>query len=279
LFTVVLEQFQTDTADYADIVLPATTFLEHTDLYLAYGHYYLQMARPAVPAAGEAKPNVEVFRLLARRLGFTESCFDDSDDDLIRAALATDSPYFRGISLERLDRERSVRLAVSEADEPFLPFADGQFQTPSGKFEFGAETMRFRPPCESRLGDSSLTAQFPLELISSKNDDSMNSTFGHRVSVDEQTALLKVHPLDAEPRGISNGALVVVFNQRGRCFLQAEISTNVKQGTVSARSVRWNKRAPWGFGVNQLTADRLTDIGSGATFYSCLVEVQLVPAA
>ena len=107
LFTVVLEQFQTDTADYADIVLPVTTFLEHTDLYLAYGHYYLQMARPALPAPGETKPNVEIFRLLAKAMGFTDPCFDDSEDDMIRQALGSGPPVPEGITLETIGCENT----------------------------------------------------------------------------------------------------------------------------------------------------------------------------
>ncbi len=128
LFTVVLEQFQTDTADYADIVLPVTTFLEHTDLYLAYGHYYLQMARPALPAPGETKPNVEIFRLLAKATGFPDPCFNDSEDDMIRQALGSGHPFLKGITLERLDAEHFVRLNIPE---PFVPFAEGTFGTPS----------------------------------------------------------------------------------------------------------------------------------------------------
>lgn len=277
LFTVVLEHFQTDTADYADFVLPATTFLEHTDLYLAYGHYYLQLARPALAPAGEAKSNVEIFRLLAKRLGFEDSCFDDTEDDMMLATLATESPYLHGITLEQLERERSIRLPVSKPGEPFLPFANGGFSTKTGRFEFGAESLTYTPPCESRLGDSSLTARFPLELISSKNDDSMNSTFGHRTEVDRQTARLAIHPSDARDRHIDEGMLVAIYNDRGKCFLRAEITTNVQPGTVGARSIRWNKHALCGLGLNQLTADRLTDVGDGPTFYSCLVEVR--PAA
>jgi len=278
LFTVALEQFQTDTADYADIVLPATTFLEHTDLYLAYGHYFLQLARPALPPHGEARTNVEVFRLVARRLGFTDPCFDDTEDDMIRALLATDSPFLRGITLERLDAERSIRLTLSSGDpsgnEPFRPFADGGFRTASGKFEFGAETLGYTPPIESRFGDASLVARFPLELVSGKNDDSMNSTFGHRTDVDGQTARLAIHPDDAGPRAITDGTIVEAWNDRGRCFFQAEISRDVKPGTLRARSVRWNKLSPQQLGINQLTADRLTDIGGGPAFYSCLVQVR-----
>ncbi len=184
LFTVVLEQFQNDTADHADILLPSTTFLEHTDLYGAYGHYYLQLARPALAAPGETKSNVEVFRLLAQRMGFDESCFADSEDDMIRAVLDSGHPFLQGITLERLDREHSVRLNVALGSAPFLPFAQGGFGTPSGKCEFGAEALDYHPPIESRLGAPELRARFPLELISAKSHDSMNSTFGNERSAE-----------------------------------------------------------------------------------------------
>jgi anaerobic selenocysteine-containing dehydrogenase len=142
----VLEQFQTDTADYADILLPVTTFLEHTDLYRAYRHYHLQLARPALAAPGEAKSNVEIFRLLARKLGFDDQCFDDSEDDMIRRTLSSQSEYLSGITLERLEREHLVRL-----------------------------------PVESRQGNGILLDRYPLEFVSAKNDDSMNSTFGRKL--------------------------------------------------------------------------------------------------
>jgi len=277
LFTVVLEQFQTDTADYADIVLPVTTFLEHTDIYLAYGHYYLQLARPVLPAPGETKSNVEIFRLLAGHMGFEDACFQDSEDDMIRALLRTESNYFKGITLERLERERSIRLNVGEAGEPFLPFAKGEFQTPSGQFEFGVEMLGYVPPVESRFGSTELSSRYPLELVSGKNDDSMNSTFGHRSAVDEQTARLCIHPEDAIARGISHGALVRAANDRGSCVFIAQLDPNLPRGVLSARSTRWNKCSPQGLGINQLTSDRLTDIGGGPTFYSCLVE--LAPVA
>ena len=180
LFTVVLEQFQTDTADYADIVLPVTTFLEHTDLYLAYGHYHLQLARPALAAPGETRSNVEIFRLLAGRMGFDDACFADTDDDMIRTLLDSPHPFLKDITLERLDREHSVRLNVAEDGAPFLPFAEGNFGTPDGKCHFNADTLDYQPPVESRHGDAALKRKYPLELISPKNDDSMNSTFGHR---------------------------------------------------------------------------------------------------
>ena len=270
LFTVVLEQFPNDTADYADILLPVTTFLEHTDLYLAYGHHYLQLARPALPAPGETKSNVEIFRLLAGRMGFDDSCFGDSEDEMIRTLLDADHPFIRGITLEQLDREHFVRLHLPE---PFLPFAEG-FGTPDGKCHFHAETLDYTPPVESRLGQPALRAKYPLELISPKNDDSMNSTFGHRDAVDEQTATLEMHPADATTRNIQDADWVRVFNDRGSCVLSARVDGAVPKGVVSARSVRWAKRARDRRNVNALTSERLTDAGGGPTFYSCLVQVE-----
>ena len=274
LFTVVLEQFQTDTADLADIVLPVTTFLEHTDLYRAYGHYYVQLARPAIAPPGETKSNVEVFRLLAKQCGFAEDCFDDTEDDMIRDTLDSPSSYLKGITLERLEEEHWVRLQLGNSSEPFLPFAQGGFQTASGKFEFGAETLRYEPPVESRHGDEALLARYPLEFLSAKNDDSMNSTFGHRRSVDRQTAICEMNGLDAAARGIQEGDSVRVYNDRGACFFEAAVSPAIRLGMVRCRSVRWNKLSPSGLGINSLTSDRLTDIGRGPTFYSCLVQVE-----
>jgi anaerobic selenocysteine-containing dehydrogenase len=273
LFTVVIEQFLTDTADHADIVLPATTFLEHTDAYLAYGHYYFQLARPVLAPPGEAKPNVEIFRQLARRCGFQEPCFSDSEDEMIRALLDSGSPYLKGITLEALDECNSMRLNLGNSDERFLPFARGGFQTESGRFEFSAASLQYEPPSESRFGDPDLRERYPLELISAKNDDSMNSSFGNRAEVDEQTSRLSIHPQDAEPRGIADGADVRAVNDRGECYFSARITTEVPPGVVRAPSTRWNKSAPGRLGVNRLTSDRLTDIGGGPTFYSCLVEV------
>jgi len=283
LFTVVLEQFPTDTADYADIVLPATTFLEHTDLYLAYGHYHLQMARPVVEAAGEARSNVEVFRELAKRMGFEDACFEDSEDAMIDALLGNRTgsghPFLEGITRERLEQEHSVRLNVSRPGEPFLPFAKGGFGTASGKCEFGAETLEYAPPVESRLGDEGLRRKYPLEFLSSKNDDSMNSTFGHRAATDEQTSVLHLHPMDAEARGIAAGDRVRVFNDRGSLLLLAAVAkmaaeSPVQPGVTRAPSSRWPKRAADGRNANALTSERLTDMGGGPTFYNCLVEVE-----
>jgi anaerobic selenocysteine-containing dehydrogenase len=274
LFTVVLEQFQNDTADFADFLLPATTFLEHTDLYLAYGHYYLQLARPALAPPGETKSNVEVFRALAARMGFDDACFGDSEDDMIRTLLASDHPFVRGITLEDLERERFVRLRVAPAGDPFLPFANGGFGTPSGKCEFRAESIAYTPPVESRFGDESLRARFPLELISPKHDDNMNSTFGDRPENDAATATLHIERSDAAARGIGTGDRVRVYNDRGSCLLRAQVDGVVRPGVVCAPSVRWARMAADQRNVNALASERLTDKGGGPTFYSCLVQVE-----
>jgi anaerobic selenocysteine-containing dehydrogenase len=268
LFTVVLEQFLTGTAAHADIVLPSTTFLEHTDLYLAYGHYYLQLARPVLPAPGECRSNWWVFTELARRMGLHEPCFSQSEDDAIRDLLASGHPFLEGITLERLEQEHFVRLNISPDGVPFLPFADGNFGTASGKCEFRAETLAYEPPSESRLGDAELLRQFPLELISPKNHDSMNSTFGNRPDVDAQTSVATVHPEDAAPRGIQTGDRVRLFNRRGECTLQVRVEAEVPPGVVCVPSSRW------GQSVNALVSERLTDLGGGPTFYSCLIELE-----
>jgi anaerobic selenocysteine-containing dehydrogenase len=273
LYTVVIEQMLTDTARYADIVLPATTFLEHTDLYLAYGHYYLQLARPVLPAPGETLTNVEIFRRLAARMGLAETCFQDSDDDMLRQVLDCPSPFVRGITLEKLEREHFIRLRVSEEGKPFLPFAEGAFGTADGKFHFHAR-LDYQPPVESRLGDETLRAKYPLELISPKNDDSMNSTFGNREDVDRQTAMATVHPSDAEKRRIRTGDQVRLYNERGSIVFQVRVDETVAAGVVSVPSTRWPSKASDGKSINVLTSERLTDIGNGPVFYSCLVEVE-----
>lgn len=273
LFTVVAEHFLTDTADYADIVLPATTFLEHTDLYLAYGHYHVQLARPALDAPGECKPNAEIFRQLAMRLGITDPELQASDDELIDDALRSDGEYLKGITRERLDREHSIRLNISPAGEPFRPFADGRFSTPSGKVEFDVKLLDYKPPLESRRGEMA-AGRYRLEMISSKLDDTMNSTFSYRPDLDRQLGEAHMHPSDATPRGIESGDRVRVFNDRGSILVRARVTAGLREGVVRVPGVRWGKMAEDRQTVNVLTSERLTDIGGAATFYNCLVEVE-----
>jgi anaerobic selenocysteine-containing dehydrogenase len=281
LFTVVHEQFQTDTADYADILLPATTQLEHRDLVKPYGHYYLVYNEPAVAPLGEAKPNWEVFRLLAARMGFEDDCFRDTDEDIIRQALATDYEPLKGITLERLKRDGWVRLNLAET---FAPFADGGFLTPSGKCEFYSEALEragldplpaYIPPRESPASAPDLAARYPLQLISPPANSFLNTTFSHLPSFlkSERQPFIQLHAEDAARRGINEGDAVRVWNDRGECQLTARVSDRVRPGVAVALSIWWNKLSPGRTNVNQTVSQALTDIGAGATFYDNLVEV------
>jgi len=297
LFTVVHEQFFTDTTDYADIVLPATTFFEHRDLQTAYGHYYLQLSNQAIAPLGECRPNVDVFRALAERMGFTEDCFRETEDDMIDLALATGNPWLKGITRERLEREPFVRLNFaasgsglpasgeqpSAKSEPFLPFAHGNFRTASGKAELYSEALKaqgldpvaeFKPPSESRHGAHK--DGFPLELLARKSDNFLNSSFSNVPSVQamEEPGLLEMDPADARTRGIANGDRVRVFNHRGEIVLKARVDGAVQPGVVSAR-LNWAKHTPGFQSINALTSEKLADMGNSATFYSVLVEVEL----
>ena len=330
LFTVVHEQFFTDTTDYADIVLPATTFFEHADLQTAYGHYYLQVSKQAISPLGECRSNVELFRGLAQGMGFEEDCFRDSVDEMIDAALDSKNPLLAGISRERLEREPHVRLNFGQAasgfrplasglgeevgreraelcsarqpgacpelaegaavptsteqpQAPFLPFAQGNFRTPSGKAELYSEALKaqgldpvveFTPPSESRHGKKRET--FPLELLARKADNFLNSTFSNLPSMQEmeESGLLEMHTADARARSIADGDSVRVFNHRGQVLLRARVDGAVQPGVVSAR-LNWAKLTPGFDSINSLTSEKLTDMGNSATFYSVLVEVEL----
>ena len=291
LFTVVHEQFFTDTVDYADIVLPATTFFEHKDLQGAYGHYYLQMSDAAITPLGECRSNVEMFRALAERMGFEEDCFRESVDEMIDAALHSENPRLRGIDRERLQREGHVRLnfenQLSEHGSQFsdfLPFAEGTFGTKSGKAELYSEDVKaqgldpvaaFTPPDESRHG--SMATEFPLELLARKADNFLNTTFCNVPVVQqmEEAGLLEISADDARSRKIVDGDVVRVFNRRGDIQLRARVDGAVRPGVVSA-NLHWAKLSAGNRNINVLTSEKLTDLGNSATFYSVLVEVELV---
>jgi anaerobic selenocysteine-containing dehydrogenase len=278
LFVVVHEQFFTDTADYADVLLPAATFLETKDVQGAYGHLFAQVSQRAIEPLGEARNNVTLFGELGRRMGFDEVCFDDREDELIDQSLKTDNPWFAGITRERLEREGHVplQLPVNE-DGVTLPFSTAEwFRTPSGRGELTPVPV-FAAPVESRGGADA--AKYPLEFLPRKADNYMNSTFanlaGHQRMETRTAGVLEMHATDALPRGIVEGDEVEVFNGRGRITLRAHVNGHVGAGVVSAR-LDWNKLARRGSNVNALTSERLTDIGGGATFYSTLVEVRKV---
>ncbi len=284
LFTVVHEQFFTDTTDYADIVLPATTFFEHRDLQTAYGHYYLQLSNQAIDPLGECRSNVDVFRALAERMGFQDECFRESVDEMIDGALGSKNPWLEGITRESLERESSARLSfVPTCSDPFLPFAHGGFRTPSGKAQLYSEELKaqgldpvaeFKPPSESRHGTGK--NGYPLELLARKYDNFLNSSFSNVPSVQamEKPGLLEMHAADAEARGIADGDEVRVFNGRGEIRLKARVDGVVQPGLVSAR-LNWAKMTPGFQSINSLTSEKLTDMGNSATFYSVLVEVEL----
>ncbi len=276
LFTVVHEQFFTDTTDYADIVLPATTFLEHKDIQGAYGHYFLQLSEQAIAPLGEARSNVWLFSQLAQRMGFPEPCFHDSVDDLIEQAL--DTPSMNGVTRQQLETGKRIRHLPEEE----LPFSQGGLSTPSGKVEFYSSALAaqgldplpaFHPPDESRRGPNAHT--FPLEFLPRKADNYMNSTFanlpGHQKM--ESPGLVAMHAQDASARQIRDADWVEIYNARGKMQLRAHIDGSVPPGVVAA-SLSWNKLSTGGNNVNALTSERLTDLGRGATFYSTLVEVR-----
>ena len=286
LFTVVHELFPTDTVDFADVVLPATTTLEHYDLHKAYGHLYLSLSRPAIAPLGESRPNTEVFRLLAARMGLDHASLRDTDEDMARQAMDWEHPNLRGLTFERLQREGSVRLNVAD---PHAPFAEGGFPTPSGKCELLAQSLEdqdqdplagYTPPRESVLSAPELAKRFPLAFISPPAHHFLNSTFSAQpVFVRrESEPRLTVHPEDAAARGIRNGQTVRCFNDRGSFLAAAHVSDAARPGVVVGLSIWWSKMCPGGRNANAVTGQELADMGGGATFYDCLVEVEAGPA-
>jgi anaerobic selenocysteine-containing dehydrogenase len=266
LFTVVHEIFLTDTADYADIVLPATT---------------------QIAPVGEAKPNSEVFRLLAARMGFTEACFSDSDEDICRQALVSSNPRMAGIEWNALKEQGWQRLNLPAQ---FAPFAEGNFRTPSGKCEFWSQTAidmgmdplpAYVPPRESVQSAPQLAQHYPLAFISPPARNFLNSSFANLPfalkEADEPT--LDIHPADAASRAIADGDCVRIYNARGSFSTKACVSDRVRPGVVAALSVWWKKLSPDGCNANDVTSQALADMGGAATFYDCLVEVERVGAA
>ena len=269
LFTVVLEHFMTDTADMADIVLPATTQLEHLDVHRSYGHTYALINHPAIAPVGEARPNTAVFRALAQRLGFDEPCFADSDEDLARQAFRPDQ-----VDFEQLQAHGWVRLPV-----PDRPFADGAFPTFSGRAWADHPQLGVPdhiPNHESAESAPALAARYPLAMISPPARHFLNSTFVNVKSLRdiEGEPLLEIHPEDAAARGLADGSVVEVFNDRGVYRCKAAVSTRARPGVVNGLGIWWRKLGLDGTNVNELTHQRLTDLGRAPAFYDCLVQVR-----
>ncbi|KWE62033.1 molybdopterin-dependent oxidoreductase [Burkholderia sp. MSMB2157WGS] len=281
LFTVVLEHFKTDTADFADIVLPATTQLEHLDVHKSYGHTYVMANLPAISPVGDARPNTEIFRGIARSMGLDEPALYHSDEEVARAALRWDDPALDS-DWDTLKRVGWLRLKLPEA-----PFANGGFRTPSGKCEFYSPRLEqmgmdpvpdYLPPFESTEAAPELAARYPLAMISPPARHFLNSTF---VNVDslrstEGEPHLDMHPSDASARGIAEGDIVRIFNDRGSMQARARITDRARAGLVVGLSIWWKKLSPDGKNANEVTSQALTDLGNSATFYDCLVEVERI---
>ncbi len=282
LFTVVHEQFPTDTVDYADIVLPATTQLEHLDIHGSYGHHFVMLNPPAIAPIGEARSNNDVFRALAARLNFERELFPD-DETLIREAL-DGGPNTAGITLERLRSEGSIRLNLAEE---YTPFAEGLFPTPSGKCELYSERMKragldplptYLPPLEDPRTRPELAARYPLQLLSPPRPQFLNSTFAnqghHRKAAGDPTVELAAQ--DAFARGLKAGDWAEVYNDRGKFFAKVELGGTVQPGVAVSTGIYWNKLSPGHSNVNSTTSTALTDMGGGATFFDNLVQVRAV---
>lgn len=268
LFTVVLEHFMTDTADYADYVLPATTQLEHLDVHTSYGHTYALINEPAIGPLGEARPNTEIFRQLAARMGFDEPCFADSDEALARQAFARED-----VDFAQLREVGWVKLALPEA-----PFAEGGFPTPSGRCRIDAPGFGvpdYVPNHEGPESAPELVARYPLAMISPPARNFLNSTFVNVKSLRdiEGQPLLEIHPHDAAARGIGEGEMVRVYNDRGEYRCVARVTERARPGVVNGLGIWWRKLGPDGTNVNEVTHQRLTDIGRAPCFYDVRVEV------
>ncbi|WP_300660234.1 molybdopterin oxidoreductase family protein [Hydrogenophaga sp.] len=269
LFTVVLEHFQTDTADHADVILPATTQLEHWDIHTSYGHTDVLLNRPAIAPVGESRTNTDIFRALAARLGFNDPCFADDDETLCRTAFGST------VDFQTLLDQGFATLPIPEA-----PFAHGGFPTPSGRCEFfsarlaaqGADGLPDHLPNHELAGTS---AAYPLAMISPPARNFLNSSFVNVQSLRdiEGEPLLEIHADDAALRGIESGQMVRVFNDRGEYRCKAKVSTRARPGVVNGLGIWWRKLGPSGTNVNEVTSQQLTDMGRGPVFYDCLVEV------
>ena len=282
LFVVVHEIFQTDTADFADILLPATTQLEQTDVHLSYGHLYAVANNPAIAPLGEALPNTEVFRRLAARMGFSEPCFADSDDAMARQAWRRTDPRAADLDWDALKKDGWRRLALPAIH---APFAQGNYPTASGKCEFWSATQQalgedplpaYLPPRESAASNPDLAKTYPLAFISPPARNFLNSSFANlpQFVAEEKTPKLDLHPLDAAARGLHEGDVVRIRNDRGSFTAALRVTDRARPGVAVAPSIWWQKLAPDGRNANAVTSQALTDMGRAATFYDCLVEVE-----
>ena len=269
LFTVVLEHFKTDTADYADFILPATTQLEHWDIHTSYGHTDVLLNRPAIAPVGGARTNTDIFRALAARMGFDDPCFAESDESLCRSAIG-----------DERDFEQLLEHGFASLPVPDAPFAQGGFPSPSGRCEFFSQRLADQglDGVPDHLPNYELAApggRYPLAMISPPARNFLNSTFVNVQSLRDIEAepVLEMHPQDAAARGIADGAVVRVFNDRGTYHCKARLNQRARLGVVNGLGIWWRKLGLNGTNVNELTSQHLTDLGRAPVFYDCLVEV------
>lgn len=274
LFTVVHDLFLTETANYADIVLPATSSFENTDFYRSYWHQYVHLQLPVTAPYGESKANVEVFRLLAKGMGYEDEALKDTDEELVRQALDhPGNPALASITYENLLEQKFMKAEV----KPLFP---GELRTPSGKIELYSREMEEKGypglPTYIPLPDED---GLPFLFIPAPNHNFLNSTFAHNekhVRM-EKTPKLHMNEADAEALGIASGEKVRVWNERGECELTAAVGSDVLQGVVVSQGL-WADRAGGKALVNALTPDRVADMGGGATFFSGRVRVEKLAA-
>ncbi len=278
LFTVVLEHFQTDTADYADYILPATTQLEHWDIHASYGHTDILLNRPAIAPMGECKTNADIFRALAKRMGFTEPCFEEDDETLCRTAFGPTQ------DMQELFAQGFTHLKSPSGQAlPDAPFAEGKFPSPSGKCEFFSQRLADMgqdglPDYIANYEVPQANAEFPLAMISPPARNFLNSSFVNLQSLRdiETEPVLEMHPTDAQARNIQHGDVIRVFNQRGTYHCKAQLNDRARPGVVNGLGIWWRKLGLNGTNVNELTSQNLTDIGRAPVFYDCCVEVAVL---
>jgi anaerobic selenocysteine-containing dehydrogenase len=277
LFTVVMEQFPTDTVDYADIVLPATMQTEHLDLHAGYGHLYLLWNEPAVRPPGECLSTSETFRRLASHMGLTEPSLYDSDLDLAEQLLDAGHPALDGITVDRLRKEGWVRLNYPD---PFVPFTDG-FPTPSGRLEFvsaraAASGLDRVAGYVAPRSAGTATPAYPLTMITPASHTFLNTVFGNNPELLRRSKgpRILVDAADAAARGLADGQRVRVFNGNGEFIADLEVSDRVGPGVVATPKGHWPKLSPGGTGVNALVDERDADMGRGAVYHDNLVQVE-----
>ncbi len=283
LFTVVHDLFLTDTADYADIFLPATHFFEHLDLHQSYWGWITQVNEQAVEPAGEARSNDQVFRDLAKAMGYTEPMFSESAKDIIQGALDSTHARLQGITYERLVKEGPLHLTTGQV--PYINFEDGKFPTPSGKIEFYSKRMQdekldppptYVPPAESKDGSPDLYDKYPIVLLTAATKNLISTQFSNDPRLQEVDPVrhIEINPEDAARRGIQNGDTVVVKNDRGNVKLAAVLTDKVRPGVAFSGKCWWPKLCPDGKNINFLTPDRLADMGNNSTYHTNLVQIE-----